>query len=136
MSLLRDILRQYWANLLAIGVFVCAAMRYCGLNAAFALNSHIEWILLRSSVWSCSLAAKNGRNGRTTSICSLQMDSDAPLVHSPGWRQPAGLLHGRIVSSVREPLRPALSRHAYPQQQDSLRAWAAKSSRPCHYGEV
>ena len=61
MSLLRDILRQYWVNLLAIGVFVCAAVRYCCLNDAFAVNSHLEWLVVAfvgmvmfvgSEVWS------------------------------------------------------------------------------------
>ena len=46
MSILRDIVRQYWANLLATGVFVCAAVRYCSLNDAFDLNLHLRWIAL------------------------------------------------------------------------------------------
>ena len=45
-SFLRDILRQYWVKLLAIGVFVCAAVRYCGLNDAFDFNLHLRWIAL------------------------------------------------------------------------------------------
>ena len=46
MNLLRDILRQYWANFLAIGVFGCAVLRYCCLNDAFAMNIHLEWLVV------------------------------------------------------------------------------------------
>ena len=45
MSLLRDILRQYWANLLAIGVFVRAFERYCCFEDAFAMNRHLEGLI-------------------------------------------------------------------------------------------
>jgi len=45
LCLLRDFLRQCWANLLAIGVFVCAAVKYCCLRDAFDLNRHLELIL-------------------------------------------------------------------------------------------
>src|SRR5271166_4220959 len=46
MDVVRDILRQYWAKLLAIGVFACAAARYCRLNDAFDLNRHLELIFM------------------------------------------------------------------------------------------
>ncbi|MGO9108665.1 MAG: hypothetical protein ACLP9L_05475 [Thermoguttaceae bacterium] len=46
MGLLRDILRQYWAKLLAIGVFACAAVKYCLLNDAFDLNRHLAMVVL------------------------------------------------------------------------------------------
>ncbi len=46
MSILRDIVRQYWVNLIAAGVFACVALRYCCLNDAFALNRHLEWLVL------------------------------------------------------------------------------------------
>jgi len=44
MDLLRDILWQYGAKLAAIGVFACAAVKYCRLNDAFDLNHHLEKI--------------------------------------------------------------------------------------------
>ncbi len=44
--LLRDFMQQYWVNLLAVGLFVCAAVRYCRLNDAFDINRHLEWIAL------------------------------------------------------------------------------------------
>ena len=44
MDRLRDILRQYWAQLLAIGVFTCALAKYCRLNNAFDFNDHLEMI--------------------------------------------------------------------------------------------
>jgi hypothetical protein len=46
MDLLRDILRRYGTNLVAIGVFACAAVSYCRLNDAFDLNRHLEMIAL------------------------------------------------------------------------------------------
>ncbi len=45
-SILRDILKQYLVNVLAIGVFVCATVRYCRLNDGFDLNLHLRWIAL------------------------------------------------------------------------------------------
>ena len=45
MSDLRDIVRQYWANLLAVGVFVCAFERYCCFEDAFAMNRHLEGLI-------------------------------------------------------------------------------------------
>jgi hypothetical protein len=45
MGALHDFLRQYWTNLLAVGVFVSAAFRYCRLNDAFDLNLHLRWIV-------------------------------------------------------------------------------------------
>ncbi len=45
MNVLRDLLRQYWANLMVVGVFVYAAFRYCQLNDAFDLNRHLRWIV-------------------------------------------------------------------------------------------
>jgi hypothetical protein len=32
MSVIRDILRQYWTHILALGVFTCAAVRYWRLD--------------------------------------------------------------------------------------------------------
>lgn len=46
MNLLRDILRQYGAKLVAIGVFACAAVKYCRFHDAFDLNRHLELIIL------------------------------------------------------------------------------------------
>jgi hypothetical protein len=45
MNLLKDILRQYGANLVALGVFVGAVVRYCQLKDAFDLNDHLRLIV-------------------------------------------------------------------------------------------
>jgi hypothetical protein len=45
MDLLRDIVRQYGLKLVAVGVFVLAAVKYCRLNDAFDLNQHLEMVV-------------------------------------------------------------------------------------------
>lgn len=45
MSILRDILRQYWTNLLALAVFACAFARYWQLNAVEP-HHHLEPLVL------------------------------------------------------------------------------------------
>jgi uncharacterized protein YjeT (DUF2065 family) len=44
MALPRGILRQYGLNLLAIGIFIIALVRYCRLNDAFDFNPHLRMI--------------------------------------------------------------------------------------------
>jgi hypothetical protein len=45
MDLLKDIIRQYGANLVALAVFAAAAVRYCRLHDAFDINDHLGMVV-------------------------------------------------------------------------------------------